>query len=143
MTSNKLIIGGREKILLPQISKTKVYARIDTGAKSSSVHCEKYWVENKKGKKVLYAAVLHRSNIYFFTDFKTKNIKSSNGMSEKRYVVQLNISIGEHSLVSDFTLSNRKKMKNPVLLGRKFLRGHFLVDVTRNFILSGKKPHKH
>jgi len=142
MSSNKLIIGGREKIILTEISKNKVYARIDTGAKSSSVHSEKHWVENKRGKKVLYAAILTKSNLHTFTDFRTKTIKSSNGISEKRYLVKLKIAIGEHVFESEFTLSDRKKMKNPVLLGRKFLRGVFLVDVTRNFILSGKKALK-
>lgn len=142
MLTNKLIIGGREKIILTGISKNKVYARIDSGAKSSSVHCEKFWVENKRGKKVLYAAILSKSNLCSFTEFKTKNIKSSNGISEKRHVVKISINIGDHTVESEFTLSNRKKMTNPVLLGRKFLRGNFLVDVSRNFILSGKKALK-
>jgi hypothetical protein len=142
MHTNKLIIGGREKINLPEVAKNKVYARIDSGAKSSSVHCEKFWVEIKRGKKTLYAAILNKTHLCKFTEFKTRNIKSSNGISEKRYVVKLEIKIGLHAFESEFTLSDRKKMHNPVLLGRKFLRGHFLVDVSRNFILSGKKVAK-
>ena len=142
MNNEKLIIGGKEKIILNKISKNKIYARIDTGAKTSSVHCEKFWVENKRGKKVLFAAILTKTNICTFTEFKTKKIKSSNGISEKRLIVNLSFTIGEHSFESEFTLSDRNKMKNPVLLGRKFIRGHFLVDVTRNFILSGKKSTK-
>lgn len=132
-------IGGRERIGLPQVTRNKILARIDTGARSSSVHCEKYWIEVRRGKKILKAAILSRNNLFEFTDFKIKKVKSSNGISEKRYVVRLVITIGDHELESDFTLSNRKKMKNPVLLGRKFLRGAFVVDVSRNFILSGKK----
>ncbi|HLP12408.1 MAG TPA: RimK/LysX family protein [Flavobacteriales bacterium] len=137
---NKLIIGGRERVKLDQVSKAKILARIDTGAKSSSVHCERYWVENKRGKHVLHAAILNKNNVCTFNEFKIKNVKSSNGISEKRYLVKLEVSIGTHVVEAEFTLSNRKKMKNPVLLGRKFLRGRFLVDVTRNFILSGRKP---
>ncbi|HYG49424.1 MAG TPA: RimK/LysX family protein, partial [Flavobacteriales bacterium] len=95
--------------------------------------------ENKRGKRVLHAAILTRNNICTFSDFKIKNVKSSNGISEPRYMVKLDVSIGPYVQEAEFTLSNRKKMKNPVLLGRKFLRGHFLVDVTRNFILSGRK----
>lgn len=136
---NKLIIGGREKIRLPEVSRNKILARIDTGAKSSSVHCEKYWIESVKGKKVLYAAVLNRHHLLKFTQFRIKKVKSSNGLAEKRFVVKLNLEIGEHLFEADFTLSNRRKMKHPVLLGRRFLRGHFLVDVSRNFMLSGRK----
>lgn len=138
-TVNKLVIGGREKIKLPGISRNKVLARIDTGARSSTVHCEKYWLESHKGKKVLYAAVLNRHHLLKFVHFKIKKVKSSNGQTEQRFVVKLDLEIGEHRFEADFTLSNRKKMKNPVLLGRRFLRGHFVVDVSRNFILSGKK----
>jgi hypothetical protein len=138
--TNKLIIGGRERVKLDQVSKTKILARIDTGAKSSSVHCERYWVENKRGKGILHAAILSKNNICTFSEFKIKTVKSSNGISEPRYLVKLEVSIGEYVHEAEFTLSNRKKMKNPVLLGRKFLRGRFLVDVNRNFILSGRKP---
>jgi hypothetical protein len=141
-TVNKLVIGGREKIKLPGISRNKILARIDTGARSSTVHCEKYWLESHKGKKVLYAAVLNRHHLLKFVHFKIKRVKSSNGQTEQRFVVKLDLEIGEHLFEADFTLSNRKKMKNPVLLGRRFLRGHFVVDVSRNFILSGKK-HNH
>jgi len=141
-TLNKLIIGGREKIRLPEVSRNKIAARIDTGAKSSSVHCDKYWIEAHKGKKVLYASILNRHHLLKFTQFRIKKVKSSNGLAEKRFVVKLTLEVGGHSFEADFTLSNRKKMKNPVLLGRRFLRNCFLVDVSRNFILSGKKaPH--
>ncbi len=135
----KIIIGAREKIRLTDVSRNRVYARIDTGAKSSSVHCEKFWVEKKRGKKILRAEILNKNHTLIFNQFKIKIVKSSNGMSEKRYVVKLNLEIGEHEFSSDFTLSNRKKMKNPILLGRKFLNGYFLVDAGRNFILSGKR----
>lgn len=137
LTTKKEIIGGREKVLLPEISSKKIVARIDTGARSSSVHCEKYWIEIKRKKKVLHAAILSKSNLFTFTDYKIKKVKSSNGISETRYVVRLKVTIGQHELESDFTLTTRKKMKNPVLLGRRILRGHFLVDVSRNFVLSG------
>lgn len=138
-TVNKPIIGGREKIRLPGVSRNKIPARIDTGAKSSSVHCEKYWIESDRGKKVLYAAILNRHHLLKFVHFRIKKVKSSNGQTEMRFVVRLELELGDHRFETDFTLSNRKKMKNPVLLGRRFLRGHFLVDVGRNFILSGKK----
>jgi hypothetical protein len=47
--------------------------------------------------------------------------------------------LGSEVYITDFTLTNRGRMKNPVLLGRRFLRKDFLVDSGRNFIISGKK----
>lgn len=139
VTNIKPIIGGREKVKFPDISRNKLLARIDTGAKSSSVHCEKYWIESRRGKKILFAAIINKNHLLKFSQFKIKKIKSSNGQIEQRFVVKLHVEIGDHAFESDFTLSNRKKMKNPILLGRRFLRGHFVVDVSRNFVLSGKK----
>lgn len=138
-TLQKPIIGGKEKIKLPEISRNRLQARIDTGARSSSVHCEKYWLESHKGKKVLYAAILNRNHLMKFTQFRIKKVKSSNGLAEKRFVVKLIVEAGTHSIETDFTLSNRKKMKNPVLLGRQFLRSRFIVDVSRNYVLSARK----
>lgn len=132
----KIIIGGIERIKLVDVSRNKVNARIDTGAKSSTVHCDRFWVEKRHGKEVLFASVLNKNHLMSFHHFKIKRIKSSNGISEKRYIVILKFELGKHEYETDFTLSSRKKMKHPVLLGRKFLRGYFIVDVARKNVLS-------
>jgi len=66
-----------------------------------------------------------------------KEVKSSNGISQKRYAIKLRVRIGDFETLTEFTLTNRDKMSYPVLLGRKVLRKAFIVDVSRNFIQSG------
>jgi len=64
-----------------------------------------------------------------------KNVKSSNAVSENRPVVKLMLKIGTFSFYTDFTITDRGKMKFPILLGRKCLRKKFLVDVSKSCIL--------
>lgn len=134
-----IVVGGKEKVHFEEINKHNVLARIDTGAKTSSIHCDKVWVERDGNKKVLCAFLLRKtSHVTRFKKFKTRIVKSSNGISQTRYAIKLRIRIGEHEMLTEFTLSNRDKMSYPVLLGRKLLRKGFVVDVSRNFILSGE-----
>jgi hypothetical protein len=67
-------------------------------------------------------------------------VKSSNGIEQTRYAIKLKVKVGDQEVLTEFTLTNRDKMNYPVLLGRKFLRHRFVVDVSRNFILSGDGP---
>lgn len=137
--SNKLLIGGKEYVNFEEINKFHVMARIDSGAKTSSIHCEKVWVKRVKDKKVLCATLLKKNaGITEFKKFRIKTVKSSNGLEETRYAIKLKIKVAEQEYLTEFTLTNRDRMNYPVLLGRKFLRKGFLVDVSRNFILSGE-----
>lgn len=136
----KKCVGSKEYISFPQLSKKKVVARIDTGAKTSSIHCEKVWVERVKSKQVLCAVLLKKTTyITKFPRFRLKKIKSSNGQTETRFIVKLKVKFSGDEFETEFTLSNRDKMNHPVLIGRKFLKHRYLVDVSRMFIYSSKK----
>jgi len=138
----KLIIGAKELVDFPGLKKKNVLARIDTGARTSSLHCDKVWVERVKNKTVLCATLLKKTkHITHFKKFAKKKVKSSNGISSIRYVVKLEMDLGKKIYLTSFTLNNRDKMNCPVLLGRKFLRARFIVDVSRNYYL-GKNSDK-
>lgn len=136
---NKICIGSKEFISFPFVSQKKVIARIDTGAKTSAIHCERVWIQRFKNKQVLCAELLNNSTgMMEFTHFKLKKIKSSNGQVQIRDVVNLVVQFGNDVFESEFTLTNRDNMNHAVLLGRKFLRKKYIVDVSRMYIL-GKK----
>lgn len=61
-------------------------------------------------------------------------VKSSNGESQVRPVVELEVVVGSDRKTYEFTLTNRATMKFPILLGRNFLVGNFLVDVSRSYV---------
>lgn len=130
------IVGSREKVSFPELSTSKFLARVDTGAKTSSIHCDQYWFEKEGSRKILYVRLLGIKKVYRFSQYNIRVVKSSNGMAESRFVINLSMKMGEDTYLVDFTLTNRGKMKNPVLLGRRFLRHGFLVNAGRNFLLS-------
>lgn len=135
----KLIIGNKEKISFPEMKRGNIVARIDSGALSSSAHCDKIWVEKLGGKRILCCHFLKRSHkVVRFEKFKRKKVKSSNGTLQSRYVVKLTIKLASIVKTTDVTLTNRSTMNYSVLLGRKFLKDDFLIDVSRSYLQSKK-----
>ena len=137
--AEKLIIGNKEKISFPELKRRNIVARIDSGALSSSAHCDKIWVEKLGGKKILCCHFLKRSHtVVRFEKFKRKKVKSSNGTFQSRYVVQLTIKLASVVKTTDVTLTDRSTMNYSVLLGRKFLKDDFLIDVSRSYLQTKK-----
>ncbi len=131
----KKTIGRKEKISLPELGLKLVWAKIDTGAFTSSLHAEHIREENVDGKKVLLFEILmpgHRSftgKTLSFENYREKKVKNSFGQAETRYLIVSKIRIAGETFSAEFTLSDRSSMKNSILLGRKVLQDRFLVDV--------------
>ncbi len=134
---DKKIIGRKEKITLPDLGLKSVWAKIDTGAFTSSLHAEDIREEEENGKKVLKFEILMPGHKDFtgktltFEEYKQKKVKNSFGQAETRFLVVTRIKIAGETFSAEFTLSDRSSMKNSILLGRKILRDKFLVDVNR------------
>lgn len=132
----KKIIGRKEKISLPKLGLKLVWAKIDTGAYTSSIHAEQIREEEYKGKKVLAFQALLPGHPSFtgktvrFENYREKKVKNSFGHAETRFLIETIIRLAGETYTAEFTLSDRSSMKNSILLGRKLLRDRFLVDVT-------------
>jgi len=132
----KKIIGRKEKISIPEFDLKLVWAKVDTGAYTSSIHAENIQVVEKDGKKILSFQVLmpgHKSytgKILTFEKFREKRVKNSFGDTESRYLIEVIFKLAGEEYLAEFTLSDRSSMRNSVLLGRKILKNRFLVDVT-------------
>ncbi len=131
----KKLIGRKEKISLPKLGLKLVWAKIDTGAFTSSLHAERIREEIVDGRKVLLFEVLMPGHGDFtgktlsFEKYREKKVKNSFGQVETRFLIVTKIRIAGESYPAEFTLSDRSSMKNSILLGRKILQGRFLVDV--------------
>jgi hypothetical protein len=132
---SKKIIGRKEKISLPAMGLKLVWAKIDTGAYTSSLHAEHIREEDRDGRKVLCFEVLmpeHKSftgQTLIFDKYREKKVKNSFGQTETRFLVETKIRMAGEAFSAEFTLSDRSSMKNSILLGRKILQDKFLVDV--------------
>lgn len=135
MTKHKLkkIIGRLDILDFPALDLKDIDVKIDSGAYTSSFHCHNIQVENG----ILNCQFLdpehekYHEKIFSFSEFKEKKIKSSNGMVEKRYIITTKITVFNETMPIELSLTERGAMKYPVLLGRKFLSQHFLIDTSK------------
>ena len=133
----KKVLGRKEKITLPELGLNLVGAKIDTGAYTSSLHAEEIRIEEVEGRKLLYFKILMSAHkkftgkTLFFESFREKKVKNSFGQVEVRYLIETKLQLAGETFRAEFTLSDRSSMKNSILLGRKILRGRFLVDVSK------------
>ena len=135
MSVSKITIGRRDRIDLPELGYKNIRAKIDTGAYGSVIHCSQIKVIRKDDKNVLSFIMLDPSHLKFrnkkcyFEQFKDKIVKSSSGEREHRYLIVTETVIFGKKIPTEFSLTDRSQMKSPILLGRKFLRQRFIVDV--------------
>lgn len=133
--SNKTIVGNFEKItILP--GEITFKAKIDTGAKNSSMHAtdieafsqnEKNFVrfntQNNSGKNISLELPISRMVL----------IKRHGQKSQRRAVVKLGICMGSTYKKVEVTLTDRTKFSARFLIGASFLRDSFIVDVSNSY----------
>ncbi len=131
------LIGRREFVDFPLLDITGVEAKLDTGAYTSSIHCENIFVTIKNEKAILSFSItqtingINQTNTFNFEEFSQKKIKNSFGELEERYIIKTLIKLGQKKIWSTLSLSNREKMRYPVLIGRKLIKNKFIIDVNK------------
>ena len=130
----KPIIGRREWFSIPEYGVDWVRGKIDTGARSSSLHATEIEAFERDGAEWVCFKTIDDLECKAPVVF-VKQVKSSNGILAKRYFVEVvaeTLDDQEHVLL--VSLTNRAAMKCPLLLGRRALMG-FLVDSSRSQLL--------
>lgn len=128
----KRIIGRREHVDFPELGLLHITAKIDTGAYSSAIYCHEVREENG----VLIFRLLHPSFANYnsiehrFSEYGQKKIKNSFGEIETRYTIKTIVKIGRRRIKSVLSLTDRRDMRYPVLIGRKLLKNRFIIDVS-------------
>lgn len=130
----KQLIGRADIVDFPRLGLEGVPAKIDTGAYTSSIHCRDIQLKHIDGKDVLTFSLLDASYPQFEAEeystevFREKLVRSSNGQAQERFLIQTNILLFGKKYAISLTLSERGEMRFPILIGRKFLMGKFVVD---------------
>jgi hypothetical protein len=131
------LIGWREDVVLPEFGDSVIIAKIDTGARNAALHAEDIQIKGKRVSFVLeLGAAKKRHELQVIG---SKRVKSSNGFSELRPIVEIMIQVGIHKFPVETTLTNRTDMGVPMLLGRNSIKGRFIVNPARSFIVSRLK----
>jgi len=122
------LIGRREFVNFPLLNIEQVVAKIDTGAYTCAIHCMHIELKIIKNKETLCVNFLD-NKMYYFSDFYKKKIKNSFSEMEERFVIKTIIQVGQKKIKTSISLTDRESMKYPVLIGRRLLKGKFIVDV--------------
>lgn len=125
------ILGRAEEVDFPELQLSGVPARIDTGAKTSSVWASQLTEKDGELKFVLFAksSPFYTGNVISTKSYSRRMVSSSMGTMQERYVVRLKIQLAGKKIRATFSLANRATQVYPVLVGRNILRGKFIVDV--------------
>jgi len=132
MSKEKQIIGRAEKVRFPSLGDSVLYARIDTGARTSSIWASEI-TESPQGLQVRFGSPEHETyqHVHIFEHYDRVRVASSMGHQQIRYRVKLPIVIRDRRILATFTLSDRSTQVYPVLIGRLTLTGKFIVDVSQ------------
>ena len=137
----KMTVGWKEEAKLPELHIDPIKVKVDTGAKTSSLHAfdiESFEVDGTSfvkfktcpDKRHPKKVVECQSEVIDY-----RKITSSNGQTQLRYVIRSPITIGDKTWDIDITLADRKKMRYKMLLGREAMKS-ILVSPHKSYLQS-------
>ncbi len=145
---SSIIAGWREWVSLPEVDVRWIKAKLDTGARTSSLHAFDLeeitlpdgrdgvrfgvhpWQDSEEDAVVVEWPVLDR-----------REVRSSSGHSEERIFVLMDVELLGRTMPTEISLTNRDEMGFRMLIGREALRNGFLVTAGESF-LGGRAPRR-
>ncbi|MDC0514507.1 30S ribosomal protein S6--L-glutamate ligase [Flavobacteriaceae bacterium] len=138
----KALIGSQEWCSFENLNIPSIKARIDSGAKTSSIQSTNI-KKFKKGKEswVSFDVNPIQDNLSIVVHCESKIVdvrivKSSSGITDKRFVIIEKVQIGNNSFEIELTLANRDGMDFRMLLGREAMKDRFIVDPSKHYLTS-------
>lgn len=137
LLKEKVLIGRIEWVSLPEL-KIKHKARIDSGAKTTSMHAINIEEIEQRGELFVKFQTVDSEGKIVEVVRKvdtTQKVSNTSGFVTKRYVIKEKIKIGNIEREVNINLNDRSKMDYKFLVGRNLLLGRFIVDVARSHVL--------
>ncbi|KPQ32475.1 MAG: putative protein conserved in archaea [Porphyrobacter sp. HL-46] len=133
------IVGWRELASLPDLGLAGIPAKIDTGARTSSLHAEVLDEFCREGERFVRFAVDWDGTrrVCEAVHVDLRGITSSNGEQQTRFVIKTPLRIGNIDFRAEISLADRSQMQFPMLIGRTALRRRFVVDSGHSWLQSG------
>ncbi|HEY5621337.1 MAG TPA: ATP-dependent zinc protease, partial [Pontiella sp.] len=137
---NMLHLGWREWCSLPELGIPAIKAKVDTGAKTSALHTfriepfeadgkpyVRFWVHplQKNDLLVLECTALIKDE---------REVSDSGGHKEMRYIIETPMVIGDKTRLIEMSLTNRDTMRFRMLLGRRAMGEHTLVEPAASYL---------
>jgi len=143
--SDPPVLGWREWVSLPEWEVTYLKAKVDTGARTSSLHAfDLEWFERDGTPWVRFE--IHPwqrsttdSVVAEAAVVSTRDVRSSSGALDHRPVVRTSVGLAGTNVEAEITLTRRDDMGFRMLIGREAVRRQFVVDPGRSY-LGGRPP---
>lgn len=138
MATKRRTIGWKEVVDLPDLGIYGVPAKVDTGARTSVLHCSHIQLIKKGRKQFVQFRPLDNhvhqppADTYLLPFHSERKIKNSFGQEENRYIISTSVSLFGETHAIEISLRDRSGMEFPMLIGRSFLRNKYIVDVSRS-----------
>lgn len=134
-----VLLGWREWVALPDLGITRIKAKVDTGARTSSLHAEDISLKQlKSGTRVRFytgstAAV--EGLIYCEAPLlDIRQVSDSGGHRERRYFIETRMKIQNRYWSIELSLTDRNTMRFPMLLGRQAMAHRFMTAPHRSYL---------
>ncbi len=141
----KDICGWREIVSLPELGVLHLRAKVDTGARTSSLHATDIQLFERDGEEWARFTIDAEEDHHQIVEAPRvahRMITSSNGEAQERLIIKTQLAMGTQIFWAEFSLANRSDMLFPMLIGRTALRRRFLVDSAKSFLLPDPLPSK-
>lgn len=138
------LAGWREWVGLPELGVPWIKAKLDTGARTSSMHAFDLEEIEREGARWVrfwvhpWQAIDDDAVEVSCPVLDVREVRSSSGHTEERYVVPIRLALVGHEVVAEVTLSRRDEMGFRMLVGREALRQGYVVDPARSYL--GPRP---
>lgn len=133
------VLGWEEWVGLPDLALPAIRAKVDTGAKTSALHAffiEPFGSPARRMIRFGVHPIPGRNDVEVICTAEVvdhREVTSSNGESEMRYVIRTAIRLADRTWPIELTLTNRETMSYRMLIGRQAIQEDMLVDPATSF----------
>lgn len=137
--TDSMKFGWEEWVSLPLLGVPAIKAKVDTGARTSALHAahiEPFGTKDKPKVRFMVQPIPGRDDLLVPCSadvIDRREVTSSNGESEMRYVIETDLTVADQSWKIEVTLTNRQGMALHMLLGRQALHDGITVAPTERF----------
>jgi len=134
------VIGSEEWCVFGALGIPAIKARVDSGAKTSSIQAANAKVVGREGQEYVkfeINPIQDNRSINIQCEAKLvdrRTVRSSSGIAEERFVIKTPVTIGVDTFDIELTLANRDTMEFRMLLGREALNGRYMVNPADSFL---------
>lgn len=147
--ATRLVVGWREWVALPELGIKRIKAKIDTGARTSSLHAFAVETFSDGGKRKVRFGLHTRQKRdaparFFEADVVEEDrwVTDSGGHREQRTVIRTLVTVGEATWPIELTLTSRDNMRFRLLLGRTAMEERLTIDPSASYLMGLRRRKK-